>query len=64
MKASFRYLKIGYDKWYQSCVDYKTPAQLEQSLLMTSMFQIFAKIITLLLFFGSIKFYCLILFSF
>jgi hypothetical protein len=34
------YLRTGYDKWYQSRVDYRTPAQLEQSLLSISIFQI------------------------
>jgi hypothetical protein len=35
-----RYLGTGYDNWYQSCVDCRTPAYLEQSLLRTSIFQI------------------------
>jgi hypothetical protein len=34
------YLGTGCDKWYQSCVDCRTPAYLEQSLLRTSIFQI------------------------
>jgi hypothetical protein len=34
------FLGTGYDKWYQSYVDCRTSAQLEQSLLRTSVFQI------------------------
>jgi hypothetical protein len=34
-----RYLRTEYDKWYQSHVDCRTPAELEQSLLRTSIFQ-------------------------
>jgi hypothetical protein len=34
------FLELGYDKWYQSIVDCRTPAQLEQSLLRTSIFPI------------------------
>jgi hypothetical protein len=35
-----RYLRTGYDKWYQSYVGCRTPAELEQSLLRTSILQI------------------------
>jgi hypothetical protein len=34
------FLELGYDKFYQSYVDCRTPAELEQSLLRTSIFQI------------------------
>jgi hypothetical protein len=58
------FLEPGYDKWYESYVDCRMPAKLEQSLLRTYIFKLFAKTITLLLFLGFIKFYDQILFSF
>jgi hypothetical protein len=58
------YLGTRYDKWYQSCVHCRTLAQLEQSLLRTSIFQIIYQNNHLTLSSWFYKFYGLILFSF